>query len=436
MTHYNIISFFGLFVLMGVAWLFSSDKKNMNWRAILWGTAFQFAIAAFVFLVPIGTDIFLFVNKSVIKFLDSAFKGAEFVFGPLAIPPGETGEGGQKSLGFILAFQGLPTIIFFAAFISILYFFGIMQVIIRGFAYAFAKLMKLSGAESLSAASNIFVGIESALTIKPYLEKMTKSELCLVLTAGTATIASSILATYVYILQNQIPTIAGHLVSASLISAPAAIVMAKIVEPEKDEPETLGERVEPYYEKDRNFFTAIINGANSGVKMIVGIVALLIAVVSLVALANQIVGLLGDLINWIFGTEIDLSLEKILGYVFYPFTLLIGIPLEDAAKMSEIIGERIIVTELVSYQDLAEAINRGQITNPRSMVVGAYALCGFAHFASIAIFTGGISALVPNKTKVLTSVALKALFAAVLATLATACVAGVFYVQDPSIIEF
>jgi CNT family concentrative nucleoside transporter len=245
MDIYNLISFTGIFVLLGFAWVLSSDKKNMNWRVIGWGVGLQILIALFIFVVPAGAKVFLVVNDVVVKVLDSATAGAKFVFGPLA-------ETGENSLGYILAFQAFPTIIFFSALIAILYYFGIMTLIVRGFAFVFTKLMRISGAESLVAASNIFVGIESTLTVKPYLARMTRSELCTILTTGMATIASSVLALYVLNLKDVFPMIAGHLVSASLLSAPAALAMSKIILPEGQKPETLAVHVRPFYEKENN----------------------------------------------------------------------------------------------------------------------------------------------------------------------------------------
>jgi CNT family concentrative nucleoside transporter len=226
MDIYNLVSFAGIFVLTGFAWVLSADRKNMNWRVIFWGIGLQILVAAFIFLVPAGTKVFLLVNDVVVKILDSASAGAEFVFGRLAIPPGQESETGEKSLGTILAFQAFPTIIFFSALIAILYYLKIMPLIISTFAYVFTKLMRISGAESLVAASEIFVGIESNLTVKPYLAKMTQSEFCTVLTAGMATVSSNVLALYVLRLEPQFPKIAGHLVSASLLAAPAAVVMS------------------------------------------------------------------------------------------------------------------------------------------------------------------------------------------------------------------
>jgi len=433
MDVYNLVSFAGIFVLIGFAWLLSADKKNMNFRVIIWGIGLQIITGVFIFIVPVGSDLFSIVNEVVVKVLDSASAGAKFVFGPLAIPPGAESETGERSLGFILAFQAFPTIIFFSALIAILYYFRIMPLIIRAFAYVFTKFMRVSGAESLVAASNIFVGIESALTVKPYLGRLTQSELCTILTAGMATVASNVLALYVFGLKELFPAIAGHLVSASLLSAPAALVMSKIILPEKDKPETLGIHVRPFYEKERTLFEAIINGANAGVKMIVGIVALLIAVLGLVALVDLLLSALG---TWIFGLETELSLKTIFGYIFYPFTIILGVPVSDAGEVSRIIGERVIVTEVVAYKDLAVALEQNLLQHRRSAVITTYALCGFAHLASMAIFVGGISALAPDKTRNIAAVALRALAAATLACLMTACVAGTFFTEGKASILF
>jgi CNT family concentrative nucleoside transporter len=429
MDIYNLVSFSGIFVLIGFAWLLSREKGNMNWKVIIWGIALQMLIALFIFVVPVGTKVFLFLNDIVIKVLESSTAGVNFVFGRLAIQPGQSNETGETSLGAIPAFQIFPTIIFFSALISVLYYFNIMQQVIRGFAYVFTKLMRISGAESLVAASNIFVGVEANLTVKPYLNKMTQSELCTILTAGMATIASSVMALYVFSLKDVFPTIAGHLVSASLLSAPAALAMSKVIFPEGGKPETLGVRIHPYYEKEKSFFEAIINGANAGVKMIVGIVALLIAVLGLVALVDLALSALGAKVNPVFGLEGEWSLKAIFGYIFYPFTLIMGVPAADAWTISKIVGERTIVTELVAYRDLASALEKNLLQHPRSAVIATYALCGFAHLTSMAIFVGGVCALIPGRMADVAKVAVRALLAAILACLLTACIAGTFFTE-------
>lgn len=412
MDIYNLVSFAGIFILVGVAWVLSANRKNMNFRVIGWGIGLQILIAVFIFVVPAGAKLFLFVNDVVVKILDSASAGAKFVFGPLA-------ETGEKSMGSILAFQAFPTIIFFSALIAILYYFGIMNLVIKGFAYVFTRLMRVSGAESLVTASNIFVGVEANLTVKPYLARMTRSELCTVLTAGMATVASNVLALYVFSLRDTFPTIAGHLVSASFLSAPAALVMSKVIFPESQSPETLGMHIQPFYEKEKSLFEAIINGANAGVKMIVGITALLIAILGLVALVDLCLSSLNT--QW--------SLKTICGYLFYPFTVILGVPLSDAGTISRIIGERLVVTKVVAYNDLAAALKDNLLHDPRSAVITTYALCGFAHLASMAIFVGGVCALAPEKIRNIGGVAARALIAATLACLQTACIAGTFFTK-------
>jgi CNT family concentrative nucleoside transporter len=429
MDGYNLVSFMGVFVLMGLAWALSADRRNVNFRVIGWGVALQLVVALFIFVVPAGARVFLVVNDVVVRVLDSAGAGARFVFGRLALGPGQVGDNGEESLGFILAFQAFPTIIFFSALIAILYYVRVMPLVIKAFARVFTRLMRISGAESLVAASNIFVGVESTLTVKPYLARMTRSELCTVLTAGMATVASNVLALYVLTLQRQFPTIAGHLVSASLLSAPAAVVMSKILLPEGGQPETLGLRVEPYYERDSSLFEAVINGANTGARMIVGIVALLIAVLGLVALVDLMLSGLGGVLNPLLGTEGQWSLGGLFGYLFYPLTLVLGVPPTDAGEIARIIGERLIVTEVVSYNDLAVVMEKGLLQHPRSTVIATYALCGFAHVASMAIFVGSVCALAPACTRSIGPIAVRALIAATLACLMTACIAGTFFTE-------
>ena len=417
----NFISLFGVFVFVGIAWVFSTNRRKLNWHAILWGIGLQLAFGFFVFQVPAGTQLFLLLNDLVLKVIEASSAGTRFLFGPLALPPGVEG-----SPGFILAFQALPTIVFFSALLSLLYFVNIMPWVIRLFARIFTKLMRISGAESLCAASNLFVGVESALTIRPHLPEMTRSELCTVLTAGMATIASNVLAFYVFILKPQFPTIAGHLISATILSAPAAIVISKVIVPEEEVPRTLGLSVQPHYVRESNLFEAIITGANAGVRVIVGVAALLLAVLGLIALLDMLLGAAGEKLNTLMGTSVDWTLKGLLGYLFYPLTLMMGVPLNDAGAVAKIVGERTVATEVAGYQDLALAISKGTLADPRSIVITTYALCGFAHFASMAIFVGGTAALAPERTRALSEVAIRSLIAATLACLMTACVAGVF----------
>lgn len=420
------LNILGFFILLLTAWLLSNNRKLVSWRVVVGGLGLQVTFALFIFIVPIGTDFFLLVNKVVMVVLNSASAGTTFLFGRLALPPGSESTNGETSLGFILALQALPTIVFFAALVGVLYYLGIMQKIIRLFAYIFTKLMRVSGAESLCAASNIFVGIESAFVIRPFLRTMTRSELCTILTAGMATVASSMLAVYIFMLKAKFPTIAGHLVSASIMNAPSAVVMSKILFPETNTPETLGQNVKLSYEKENNIFEAIINGANSGVKLVVGICALLLAFLGIVALVDKIFLFLGGMVNNWTGWPIDWSLKGLLGYIFYPYTVLIGIPFKDAIPIARIIGERMIVTEVTAFQDLRTLLETMSLS-PRSVVITTYALTGFAHVASLAIFVGGISALVPERLRDLSRLGFRALLGATLACLMTACIAGFFY---------
>ncbi|MBI4687279.1 MAG: nucleoside transporter [Nitrospirae bacterium] len=424
---YNLISFAGIFILLFTAWIFSANRRVINYQAVLWGTAIQMVFAVFILVVPAGVNVFLFINDTLIKVIDVASYGAKFIFGRLALPPGTKDEWGGESLGFIFAFQTLPTIIFFASLVGILYYIGVMQWLIRIFAKAFTRLMKISGAESMCTSSNIFVGVESATAIRPYIEKMTRSELCTVLTAGMATIASSVLAIYVMILQKQFPTIAGHLVSASFLSAPAAIVMSKLIMPETEKPETMGLDVMPYYEKESSLMEAVMNGANAGAKLAAGVVTMLVAFLGIVALIDFIFTGTGVRLNNLLSINIDWSLKGLLGYAFYPFTLIIGVPPSDAYEVSKLIGERVILTETKSYMDLSSLMEKGLLHDPRSAFLATYALCGFAHVASLAIFVGGTAALAPKRTADLSAVGPRALIAATLACLMTAAVAGTFF---------
>ncbi|MBN2780731.1 MAG: nucleoside transporter [Candidatus Marinimicrobia bacterium] len=414
-------------VLLLLAWAFSKDRRVINWRVVGWGLGLQVLFALFIFVVPAGAKIFLFINRIVLSVLSCASTGTEFVFGALSIGPGNPG-----SLGYFFAFQAMPSIIFFAALVGLLYHLGIMQVVIKGFAWVFTKLMRISGAESLSASSNIFVGVESSLIIKPYLKNMTRSELNTVLTVGMATVASSMLAVYIMVLHNHFPTIAGHLVSASIMNAPAAIVISKLLYPEKEKPETLGLKITPQFDKKSSMFETILDSAQSGVKLIVGIVAMLLAFLGLVALLDKIMILLGSPVNGLFNANIDFSLKGLLGYLFYPITWLIGIPGPDVGAISRIIGERVILSEVTAFQDLALVIANGAIS-ARSAVITTYALTGFAHIASVAIFVGGYAALAPSRAKDLSQLGFRALLGATLATLLSASVAGLFF-QNVSIL--
>jgi len=427
MTAYNFVSFFGIFIIAGFAWLLSANRKVVNWRVVGWGIGLQFLFAFFVFVVPAGTKFFLVVNRVVVTLLGSASAGTRFVFGRLALPPGTTNEAGETSLGSMLAFQGLSTIIFFAALIGALYYLGIMPFFVRLFARVFTRLMRVSGAESLCVSSEIFVGVESSLIVRPHLATMTRSELTTILTAGMSTIASTVLAVYVFLLQNEIPAIAGHLVSASLLAAPATLVISKLLMPETEKPETLGLDIKPHYEKEENLILAIIGGAKNGLQLLGGIITLLLAFLGLLALLDLILGWGGGYLNSWFGWHIEWSFRTFLGYLFYPFTLVLGVPPADALSIAKVIGERTVATEVASFQHLSGLLAQGALQSPRSALIGSYAICGFAHVASLAIFIGGVGALAPSRYRDLSRLGFRALVAATLVGLMTAAVAGTFF---------
>jgi CNT family concentrative nucleoside transporter len=414
----HAVSLAGFIVFASIAWLLSSSRRRIAWRTIFWGVVLQFLIGVIIFRLPVSHRVLLWLNEAVLVLLNASKSGSVFLFGPLAASPGETG-----SVGFILVFQVLPIVIFFASFTAMLYHLRVLQVFVRLFAKLFHRTMKISGAESLASAANIFVGVESALVIRPYLERMTRSELLLLLTTGMATVASSVLGVYVAFLTGVFPQIAGHLISASILSIPASVVVAKMLIPETETPETLA-AVPPEDESSRSktLIGAIIQGSMDGLKLAAGITALLIAILGIVALIDKV---LGGASSWL-GMSEPLSFVRILGWLFYPFAFLLGIQTSDVPTAARLLGERVILTEVVSYNHLAEAISNGQIIDPRTIVILSYALCGFAHVAAVAIFVGGTAALAPSRRDDLASLGLRALLAATLATLMTGCVAGIF----------
>jgi CNT family concentrative nucleoside transporter len=425
MSILNFVSCFGILFFLGILALISRHRRSISLRVLVWGVSLQIIFAFFVFRVPFGTKLFFFLNDFTMGVVDSAYQGTHFLFGRLALAPGKEG-----SLGFILAFQALPSIIFFAALMEFLYFIGIMERVISIFARIFVRIMGISGAEALCASAQIFLGIESNLTVRPYLSKMTQSELLVVLTTGMATIASSVLGLYVIILSDSFPRVAGHLISASILLAPAAIVSSKLLIPETDKPLTLGKVVKIESQKASNAIEAIINGSMTGLKMVVGIGALLIAFIGLIALVDS--GFLygSKLLNALFNMQATVTLHTLLQYIFYPFTLAMGVPNVDALAIARVIGERIIETEVKSYQDLALLIKEGKIVHERSIVIATYALCGFAHIPSLAIFVGGTASIVPERTKDISVLGLWALLASNIACFVTGAVAGIFYAGD------
>ncbi|MBD2080790.1 nucleoside transporter C-terminal domain-containing protein [Leptolyngbya sp. FACHB-17] len=449
MSVLNLVSLAGIFGLCAIAWLFSEDRtpKLFPWRVVLSGILLQLVLGAMVFVVP-GTREALQIFSNL---LDGVFlaadAGARFVFGRNIVPV--LGQPSDVNLGYIFAFRALPTVIFFSGLMALLQNLGVIQVITNVFAKAFYAVMRLSGAEALSGAANIFVGIEAAIVVKPYLPKMTRSELCAILSCCFGTAASSTLAIYVSFLRPVFPNILGHLVSASIIAIPACFVLSKILVPETEKPLTMGgiPKEEEYLAEDGGIVQAkeervspldtAILGALDGVKMAVSIAAVLILILGLVSLINQIFGGLATLPAPIGDIFKVVTLANITGVLFLPFTFLTGVSLDwnELWESSVIIGRRLLETAIPPYQALAAAAARPE--NPisdRAVLIISYALSGFAHLASVGIFVGGTIALIPSRRKDISELGWKALFVGTLATMMIACVAGVFDTGNPGIL--
>ena len=419
---YRSISLTGFFLVAFISWATGSRQK-INVKTILGSVVLAWILGALTFWVSWSRSALQWVNEVLVAILTASQKGALFLFGPLALGSGQSMPDGSPSIGFILAFQVFPSVIFFSAVISGLYYLGIMQVVVRFFARIFYRLLALSGAESLSAAANIFVGIESSLTIHPYLMKMTRSELLTLMTCMMATVASTVMGIYIIALHDIFPQIAGHLISASLISIPCAVIASKLSLPEQKIPETLGKlpQTDTDTEKSSNFMAALLTGGSQGVKMAVGIATVLIVVLGLEALLDLALA-------ESFGQNI--SAQFLLGWLTVPFSALLGLRPEEWQLAGQILGSRFIETEVSAYFALAQA----QIANPvpfsqRSVTILTYALCGFVHLASMGIFIGGLTALVPSRAQDITVMGGRALWTAFLATVLTGCIAGALVID-------
>ena len=427
----NGYSLGGAIVCVLLAWLTSVRRRAFPWRTVLWGSGLLMGMAAVVFWWPPFRQVLLWANQLVTTLIAAADEGARFLFGPLALSPPAEG-----SLGFIVAFQVLPAVVFFSAVTAFLYYVGFLPWVVRWMARAVHRNLRLSGAEALAAVSNIFLGIESALMVRPYLERMTRSELLLVLTSGLATIASTVLAFYVRLLEPVFPLIAGHLISASFLSIPAAVLISKVLYPETEVPETMGrvpevERVVPA----EHWMGSLIWGTWEGVRLAVGIGALLIGMLGLVHLVDVgLSGVTGWVTAHVMGTRHAWTLRDLATVVAYPLGLLLGLRPDEWSAAARLIGERWLLTEVISYQDLAALAREGRIS-PRGLLVLSYALCGFTHVASVAIFVGGTAALAPARRDDLAALSWRALWAATLATVLTGCIAGAFYWGQPGLIQ-
>ncbi|HOJ86613.1 MAG TPA: nucleoside transporter C-terminal domain-containing protein [Elusimicrobiales bacterium] len=403
----KLISFIGIFILIAIAWVFSKNKKAVNYKTVLMGTLIQLIFALLVLKFPPGRKFFEIMNDVIIKVISFSNDGAKFIFGGLI---------DNQSLGFIFAFQVLPTIIFFSSLMSVLYYLGIMQKIVLFFAKIMTKFMGTSGAESLSASANIFVGqTEAPLVVRPYVSEMTQSELMAVMTGGMATIAGGVMAAYVGILKDYLPNIAGHLLAASIMSAPAALVMAKIIVPETEEPKTKGVVKLNVEIQDANIIDAAANGATTGMTLALNVAACLVAFMALLALCNYIVGFISP----------GLTLEKIMGWIFYPLAWIMGVPSNDLMKVAEWMGQKTILNEFVAYFNMANFLkDNPNMISERAIIISSYALCGFSNFLSIAIQIGGIGGIAPNRRHDLAKLGLYAVLAGSLACFMTATIAG------------
>ena len=416
----------GIVILTLIAWVLSEKKKSIHWRLVLSGTALQLAIAFLVIKLPAVRNGFDVVSRFFIELLNFSREGATFLFGGLMNP---------DTMGFIFAFQVLPTIVFFSALTSALYYLNILQRIVYGFAWIMHKTMKLSGAESLAAAANIFVGqTEAPLVVKPYLERMTRSEMLSLMTGGMATIAGAVLVAYITILGGTDPVqmqyFATHLLIASIISAPAALVTAKIMIPETEEVDS--DLLIPRHRMGGNLLDAIANGTGEGVKLAVNVAAMLLVFTAFVALVNflvrdvagEVTGINQRIVAWSDGRYDGCSLQFLLGLLLAPIAWVIGVPSGDLLVVGQLLGEKTMLNEFYAYVSFGQLKEAGVITSPKSILIITYALCGFANVASIGIQLGGISALAPGQRMTIARLGVKALIAGTIASLLTACVAG------------
>tara|TARA_B100001750_G_scaffold233859_1_gene234563 strand:- start:156 stop:1430 length:1275 start_codon:yes stop_codon:yes gene_type:complete len=415
---YRLISFCGFIILLGIAWI-TGTRNRIKIETILGSIFLAWALGALTFWSTESRSVLEWINDVLIALLNASHKGALFIFGPLALGPGQTLADGTPSVGFVLAFQVFPSVIFFSAMLGGLYNLGIMQKVVKLFSKTFNRILFLSGAESLAAAANLFVGIESGLTVRPYLAKMTRSELLTLMTCMMATVASTVMGIYVIALQKTFPNIAGHLVSASLISIPCSILTSKLFYPELEKPETFGKLKKDEIETSHTgLISALVEGGYQGVKIAIGIATVLIIVLGLEALLDLILGKLPE-----FQGQ-PLSALRLLGWLTYPFTVLLGLRPEEWGMASQILGSRFIETEVSAYFSLAALQTTDNAFTMRSLTIMTYGLCGFVHIASMGIFVGGLSALVPSRANEISIVGLQALWTSFLATLLTGCIAG------------
>jgi len=425
-------SFVGLLALLGIAWAMSTDRSRISWRLVGWGVALQMLFALFILKTSVGEKLFDAAGTLVVGLLGFTLDGASFVFGNLVydtVPVGVVGQGGFTALpdqvaqtGAAFAFFVLPTIIFFSALMTVLYHIGAMQVVVRGFAWIMQRTLGTSGAETLSAAGNIFVGqTEAPLLIKPFIEKMTKSELMALMTGGFATVAGGVLAAYVGMMVVYFPDVAGHMIAASVMSAPAALVIAKLMVPETEQAETSGTLEIVVDKPDVNVIDAAARGASEGLSLALNVGAMLLAFVALIHLCNGVLGWAGGLVGLS-----GLTLEAILGWLLAPLAWLMGVPWVDAPTVASLMGVKTILNEFIAYLQLAGTLESGGGAGlqPRSVIIATYALSGFANFGSIAVQIGGIGGIAPSRRHDLSRLGVRAMIGGSLAAFMTATIAG------------
>ena len=413
----RLMSLVGLVALMGIAWALSTNRKKIHWRVVLWGSGLQITLGLITLRTEAGRTFFVGMKNGVNKMLEFYKAGADLVLGGIV-----------TNRPFVFILEVLPTIIFFSSLMAVLYHLRIMQRLVGVVAWAMRRTMRTSGAESLSAAGNIFVGqTEAPLLIRPFIKGATRSELMSVMTGGFATVAGGVFVAYVFLLRDVFPDIAGLLMVASIMSAPAALLIAKLMYPEEEEPATASAGAVSADSPYVNVIDAATTGAADGLKLSLNVAAMLLAFVALVAMMNYLLGAVGAGLDWVVGADPTLAtitMEKLLGWVLAPIAWLMGVPWVDCVSIGQLLGTKTVLNEWLAYDSLAKLIQAGAIHEPRSVVIATYALCGFANFGSIAIQVGGISAIAPERRQDLAKLGFRAMVGGTLAAFMTATVAG------------
>ena len=400
----QLIGVFGIFILLAIAMAMSNNRVAISWRLVFWGLSLQLTFAIIILKTPIGIPFFGAIDIFVKNLLSFSDAGSDFLFKSF-------GQNIVEAPLMNFAFRILPTLIFFSSLINVLYHLGVMQFLVKSTARIMQKTMGTSGSETLCISGNIFVGqTEAPLLVQPFVSKMTNSELTAVMIGGFATVAGGVMAMYVSMLGN-IDGIAGHLLAASIMSAPAALVVAKIIYPETEESQTKGDLTISIKNDDDNIMEALSTGATNGMKLAANVAAMLIAFVATIAMVNAVLSLFG------------LSLEQILGWIFSPLAWVMGVPWEEAYVVGSLMGKKLVLTELIAFGDLSTLIY-DNVLSERSAIISSYALCGFANFASIGIQLGGIGGIAPERRKDIAQLGLKTMFGGAIASWLTATIAG------------